>query len=232
MRILAVDSSATSASCGVFEDGKRLSEFTLNIGLTHSQTLMPMIDAALKTAFIDISSIDLFAVSNGPGSFTGVRIGVAAIKGIAMAQNKPCIGVSTLEAMAYNHQQDCVVCAVMDARRNQFYNALFSIKNNTVTRLCDDRAISAEDLSNELNELDSTIILVGDGAQLCYNLIGAQDKDNIILSNENTRYQCAYGVAMAALAHSDKDAVSHEQLVPVYLRPSQAERELSLKKNR
>lgn len=222
MKILAVDSSAKSCSAAVLEDNKVLGSFFINTSLTHSQTLVPMINDVLKNTCIDINDIDAFAVSSGPGSFTGVRIGVSAIKGIAMPLNKPCISVSTLEAMAYNLSEDCIAVCVMDARCNQVYNALFEIKDNTVKRLCDDRALSIDNLLIELKELDKKLILVGDGAELCYNSFG-KELNNIYLACENIRYQNAVGVAFAA---SNKPLISAEKLLPSYLRLPQAQREL------
>ena len=226
MKILAVDSSAKACSAAITDDNKILGSFFVNTALTHSRTLAPMIDAVLKNTDTDINSIDCFAVSAGPGSFTGVRIGVAAIKGMAMPLEKPCVAVSTLEAMAYNViDRDCIVCAVMDARRSQVYNALFDITCGEVTRLCDDRALSIEDLGRELKNYKSEIVIIGDGAELCfYSLKGISSK--VILAAENQRYQNAAGVALASY---NKKQISAAELMPTYLRLPQAERELKKK---
>ncbi len=226
MKILAVDSSAKACSAAITDDNRILGSFFINTSLTHSQTLVPMIDAVLKNTCTDINSIDCFAVSSGPGSFTGVRIGVSAIKGIAMPLNKPCVSVSTLEAMAYNViDRDCIVCAIMDARCSQVYNALFDITCGVVTRLCDDRALSIEALGTELNNFKSEVILLGDGAELCYNSL-KEISPNIILAAENQRYQNAAGVALASY---NKEQISAAELMPAYLRLPQAERELKKK---
>lgn len=236
MRILAVDSSAVSASCGIYDDKTVKSEFYMNIGLTHSQTLMPMVDAAIKYSSIDLDSVDYFAVSYGPGSFTGIRIGVAAVKGMAFAKNKKCIGISTLEAIAYNfcgYMDNVIICSSMDARRQQVYNALFELNNGKVNRITEDRAISIENLKNELAQYNKKIILAGDGAVLCYE--SCKDLYNVALSPTNLRYQRSYGVALAAyekLINDENIAIDSDKLVPVYLRPSQAERELKLKKDK
>ncbi len=223
MKILAVDSSAKACSAAVVEDNKVLGSFFINTALTHSQTLVPMIDAVLKNTSTDINSVDIFAVSSGPGSFTGVRIGVAAIKGIAMPLEKPCASVSTLEAMPYNLlSEDCVAACVMDARCNQVYNALFEVENGTIKRFCDDRALSIDELLSELKAIDKKIILVGDGAELCYNSY-KEVLDNICIAPENIRYQNAVGVAFAAF---NKEIVSSAELMPTYLRLPQAQREL------
>lgn len=220
--ILSVDSSAVTASVAL-TDGKKVikSEF-INAGLTHSETLLPMIKRVMGD--YKISDLDAIAVTAGPGSFTGVRIGVATVKGLAFNDNISCISVSTLEAIACNFlDEDCIVCSVMDARRMQFYNALFEIKNGKAVRLCDDRAISIDDLKNDLKKYEK-VIIAGDGARLCYDNLGI---DNIILAPEDKRYQCGQGVALAA---ENKEKISAAALMPVYLRLSQAERELKLKR--
>lgn len=223
MKILSVDSSAKACSAALCEDGKITGSFFINTALTHSQTLVPMIDAVLKNTNTPVESVDAFAVSAGPGSFTGVRIGVAAVKGMASALEKPCVSVSTLEAMAYNLLcEDCVAVCVMDARCSQVYNALFRIRDGAVERLCDDRALSIDSLAEELKSYTDRLILVGDGAQLCYNsfkeIIG-----NIELAPENIRFQNAVGVCFAA---ENKPLITAAELMPVYLRLPQAEREL------
>lgn len=223
MKILALDSSAKTGSVALVDDNKIIGSFFINTALTHSQTLVPMIDALLKNTNTAVNDIDVFAVSAGPGSFTGVRIGVAAIKGMAMALDKKCASVSTLEAMAYNYiQEDVIVASVMDARCQQVYNANFLIDNGKITRLCQDRAISIDNLEADLAEYDGKIVLVGDGAELCYN--NYKDKfENIYLAPEHIRYQNAFGVAYSAM---NKDVISAEELMPAYLRLPQAEREL------
>ncbi len=223
MKILAVDSSAKACSAALTEDNKVIGSFFINTTLTHSQTLVPMIDAVLKNTSTDIKSIDAFAVSAGPGSFTGVRIGVSAVKGMAMPLNKPCISVSTLEAMPYNLiSENCVAVCVMDARCNQVYNALFDIENGNVSRLCEDRALSIDELGGDLKKYNKKLVLVGDGARLCYNSY-KELFDNITLAPESQRFQNAVGVALSAFG---KEAVSCERLMPTYLRLPQAEREL------
>lgn len=227
MRVLAIDSSAVSAGAAVVEDGKILGRFFVNTGYTHSQTLLPMIENVLAVTGRTVADMDLIAVSNGPGSFTGVRIGVATAKGLAFKNKIPCAGISTLEAMAYNFlNENAIVYALMDARRMQVYNAVFRVCGGVVTRLCEDRAAAVEEIGNDLAQYkEERIIFVGDGAALCYNIL----KDacpGIVLAAENIRYQDAYGVAMAAL---QAKAVSAEDLTPSYLRLAQAQRELKLK---
>jgi len=227
MTILGIDSSAVSAGCAIVRDGRVLSEGFVNIGLTHSQTLMPLIDDALRRAGVTLEEIDRIAVSHGPGSFTGVRIGIATVKGLAFASDIPCAGVSTLAAIAHGAAcADGVLCAVMDARRDQFYNALFRCEDGVVTRLCDDRAISADDLAAELDALGERVWLCGDGAQICMDKLGGRCA-GVRMVPEAMRWQRGCGVAMAA---AEVQPVSAASLVPVYLRLPQAERELRARK--
>ena len=222
--ILSIDSSAVTASAAL-TDGNRVikSEF-ISAGLTHSETLMPMIKRVMQGN--DFASLDAIAITAGPGSFTGVRIGVASAKGLAFKNNIPCISVSTLEAIAYNFiGESCIVCAVMDARRMQFYNALFELKNGQCIRLCEDRAISIDDLREELRAFDR-VVIAGDGARLCFENLKLE---NAVLANEEKLYQNAVSVARAA---ENKKRIPASELLPVYLRQSQAERELSLKLNK
>ena len=220
--LLSLDSSAVTASVAL-TDGDRVikSEF-VNSGLTHSETLLPMVKRVMGD--YEFSSLDAVAITAGPGSFTGGRIGVATVKGIAFAGNIPCYGVSTLEAIAYNFvDENCVVCAVMDARRMQFYNAIFKVENGIVSRITPDRAISIDDLREELKQYDS-VIIAGDGAALCSQNIAL---DNCKIAADDKIYQNALSVAKCV---KNKKAIAPSALMPVYLRQSQAERELKLKR--
>lgn len=222
MLLLSVESSAVTASAALSENGKIIKSEFINNGLTHSETLLPLIESAAQG--YSFSDLDAVAVAAGPGSFTGVRIGVATVKGIAFAHDLPCISVSSLEAIAYAFtDENAVICAVMDARRNQFYNALFKSENGVITRLCEDRAVSAQELQDELKAL-GRVIVAGDGARLFYSGFGT---DNAELADDGRIFQNAAGVSAAA---QNKKLISSFDLVPVYLRPSQAERELKLKK--
>ncbi len=228
MKILAVDTSATAASVCLAIEDKILGEFYTNTALTHSQTLVPMAEQVLKTTRTDMDEIDYFAVNAGPGSFTGVRIGVAAVKGMAFKNNTPCVSVSTLESMAYNMLgNDCVVCAVMDARCSQVYNALFKISGDSIERLCEDRALALSDLKLELEKITDKIILVGDGAELCAKFL-ENSLSNVFLAPINNRVQTAASTAMAAFKNISVDKImSPAELMPTYLRLSQAQRELN-----
>ena len=226
MRILAFETSAKAGSVALLQDNCLLAESYQNTGLTHSQTLMTMTQDLLKSCGCTPQDVDAVAVAAGPGSFTGVRIGVAAAKGFAWGAQLPCYGVSTLEAMARQLSVwQGYVLPVMDARRNQVYNALFSAEEGKLTRECADRAISLEDLEKEIKNLKKPIFLVGDGSILCYNTLKAA-VSNLVLPGEHRMHQRAAGVALVAMdkiaAGEPGDAAA---LAPNYLRLSQAERE-------
>ena len=231
MKILSVECSATPASCAIIDDGKIVASSFINTKLTHSQTLMQMIINTLDNSATKLCDIDKIAVAVGPGSFTGLRIGISAVKGLAAPSNTPCIPVSTLDGMAEMFSgQDCVVCAVMDARCNQFYNALFEIKDGEITRLCDDRALLGDELKTEIAKIstDKKIIICGDGANLFYKSV--LDMPNVTLAPEFSKYQSAVGIGLFAYKNNDTaNAVSPEELLPLYLRLPQAERELKAK---
>ncbi len=233
MKILSVEASASPASVAITENGKVLSSSYININLTHSQTLMNMVDGALKNVRLTIDGIDAFAVSAGPGSFTGLRIALSLIKGLAEPFNKPCVGVSTLEAMAYNHKSfDGIVCCLMDARCNQVYNAIFSVKSGEIKRLVPDRAVLCEEVISDLKGFAKTekVLLCGDGADLLFSRL--DDKENITAACEPLKYQNAAGVGFLAEKDFEDKAVSPDKLTPVYLRLPQAERELKAKKEK
>ena len=222
MLILAFESSARAASAALVKDGKLLSQYSQCSGLTHSRTLLPMGEDMLKNAELTYRDVDLLAVAHGPGSFTGIRIGVSMVKGLAWALEKPCTGVSTLEAMAWHGlAAGGLICPVMDARRGQVYHALFRIKDGRPVRLTEDRPIALEELASELETLWESAFLVGDGAEMSAAFLQGRGLA-CRLAPENLRMQSAWGVAMAAL---DKEPGTAESLMPVYLRLSQAERE-------
>ncbi len=222
MLILAFESSARPASVALVRDGKLLAQSLQVSALTHSRTLLPMCEDLLKNTGVTLAEIDAIAVAQGPGSFTGIRIGVSTVKGLCWGAEKPCIGVSTLEAMAWHGlSAGGLVCPVMDARRAQVYNALFRIGDGLPVRLCPDRAISLEDLAGELRGLGESVFLVGDGAAVTKAFLDAQGLP-CRLAPDDLVWQDAWGVAMAA---QGKTPVSGAELLPVYLRLSQAERE-------
>ena len=226
MLILAFETSAKAGSVALLEDGKLLAESYQNTGLTHSQTLMVMAEDMLKAAGKTVSDVTAVAVAEGPGSFTGVRIGVAAAKGFAWGAELPCCGVSTLEAMAEALGiWEGYVCPCMDARRNQVYNALFYVNRGVIQRVRPDRAIALSDLAEELKTLDKPIFLVGDGSTLCHNTLSAS-VPNLVLPPEHRMHQRAAGVALAAQKKiAAGESCDGNALTPNYLRLSQAERE-------
>ncbi len=225
MLILALDSTAVAASVALCDGEKLLANYTINLGNTHSETLLPMVEAIMKAARVNASDIDLFAASAGPGSFTGVRIGAATAKGLAFGKDKPCIGVSTLEALAYNLIGfEGLACPVMNARRSQVYTALFEVSGGKpLTRLTPDRAISIAELEDELLTKDRPVYLSGDGYAITregFSRFTAKETPKILIP------QNAYSVAMCALTQYEAGVRTTDiELSPVYLRLSQAERE-------
>ncbi len=231
MKILALDTSAKSASAAVVENGEILAESAVNTGLTHSQTLMPMLCGMLDAARLRLADAGLIAVSRGPGSFTGIRIGIGAAKGLAQGLSIPCLGVSTLEGLAFLYQGLAgLVCPVMDARCGQVYTALFSAENGGIARLREDEALSIETLCEILAACDAPVTLVGDGACLAFRAL--RDRvPGLLLAPPQLRLQraaCAGLAAEAALA-SGVQPVKPGELLPSYLRLPQAERELNRK---
>ena len=226
MLILALETSAKAASVALLEGDKLLSESYQNTGMTHSQTLMVMAEDMLKQCGKTAKDVDAVAVAEGPGSFTGVRIGVAAAKGFAWGREIPCYGVSTLEAMAQSLGiYDGYICPVMDARRSQVYNALFESDRGEITRIREDRAISQDDLAEDVKKLEKPVFLVGDGSILCYNTL-LERVPSLVLPPEHRMHQRAVGVGIIA-ARQIRAGISGDAaaLTPNYLRLSQAERE-------
>ena len=222
MLVLALESSAKAASVALMQDDTLICQYSQCSGLTHSRTLLPMVEDMLKNTDTLIADVDLIAVAHGPGSFTGIRIGVSTVKGLAWASDKKCVGVSTLAAMAWHGvSAGGLICPVMDARRSQVYNALFEIKDGCPERLCADRAIALSELAAELKAMNREVFLVGDGAALSYEYL---DNEGIAcrVAPQNLLYQSAWGVGMEALRSKPGTA---DDLLPVYLRLSQAERE-------
>ncbi len=227
--LLAVESSAGPASCALLRVEKErqtlLSSASVNTRLTHSQTLMPMVDDMLRNAGLSLSDVNALAVAVGPGSFTGVRIGVAAVKGLAFPENLPCVPVSTLEGMAYRFAglpMTCDIVTAMDARCRQVYTALFSLENGVLTRETPDEAITLDELASRLAARQRPVLVVGDGAVLCCAELSGLQMAPTGLCDQN-----AVGVARAAVPLlASGGAVSGDTLLPIYLRLPQAEREL------
>lgn len=224
MKVLALDCTAKSASAAICENGRIIAQSFVNSARKHSETLMPMIEQLFKMADCNIDDIDLFACNAGPGSFTGVRIGVAQIKGLAFGRNKPCIPVSTLEALAYNMKGfSGIICPVMDARRDQYYNALFESDGKNIVRLCSDRVIAYDALQKELDVINKNIYIVGDGYDAARQQLSLSNlkETPALLINQNA-WSTAY---CAEKMYSEKGGkYSDIELKPIYLRASQAER--------
>ena len=232
MKILAIDTSALVATAALCDDEKLIAVYSQKAGMTHSQTMLPIIKNIMDNTETNIDDVDLIAVSEGPGSFTGIRIGIATVKGLAFGKNKICIGVSTLEAMARTIADFCtdaIICPVMDARRNQLYNAVFEMRGGKLLRLTEDRMIEAPVLAKELDAMDRPVYFVGDGYDIMAKMKLSYQRETPVAC----RWQNGYGVAMAALAlynnTEDKSVFTDRMLRPEYLRLPQAERELKEK---
>lgn len=226
MKILALETSAKSVSVAVTEDGVPLASSYQNTGLTHSRTLMPLLDAMLTSSGLELQDMDALAVAAGPGSFTGLRIGVSAAKGLAWAKELPCCGVSTLAAMARTAADfQGLIIGAMDARRQQIYHALFRGENGRVLRVTQDCAISLEELASLLRDMPEEKLVVGDGAALCADYLSTAGI-SCRMADEHHRMQSAVGVALCAEEMAARgETVTAQQLEPMYLRLSQAERE-------
>ncbi len=224
MKILSLDSSALVASVALCEDENLLAEYTLNNKNTHSQALLPMIEEMLRALSLEVSDIDVLAASAGPGSFTGVRIGAATLKGLAFALGKDCVEVSSLEALAFNLSgNNGLVCPVMNARRSQVYTALFRCENGQMTRLLPDSAMSISELDELLSSYEEGVYFCGDGYDIT---VEALKKTKALYVAPRQRLQSAYSVAaVAAIQKNQGCTVSDESFRVNYLRPSQAERE-------
>ena len=224
MLILGLETSAKACSAALCRDGALVAQSLSRTGLTHSRTLLPMIEDMLRNTETAKEDIDAVAVAQGPGSFTGIRIGISTAKGLCWGLDRPAVGVSTLEAMAQSARfvsEDTIICPAMDARRLQLYNALFSVRDGKVTRLSEDRALSADALAEELAAMGKSVWVLGDGWEICDKALTARGAAHTV-APEELRWQTAFGVCLAALG---KTPVGAEDLLPVYLRLSQAERE-------
>ena len=229
MNILSVDSSSKTASVAINKDGETLIEIFLNTGLVHSKTLVPVIEDTIKYSGIRIEDIDLFAVSSGPGSFTGIRIGMSVIKGMMFALDKPCIPVSSLEILAFNAVNICdgIICPCLDFRRGSLYNCLFKSDGENLIRLTEDRNISAHNLLEELRSYSQKIYFIGDNEQLCYNswVNGLLLGDFCILKDPFCSIKASNLGILAYKKYSSDKGVALDDVYPTYLNLSQAERQ-------
>lgn len=225
MKILALETAAKAVSAAITEDGKVLASAYQDTGLTHSRTLMPLVELLLKNTGMTPADLGAVAVSAGPGSFTGVRIGVSAAKGLAWAADRPCVAVSTLAALARNVSflDGLIVCA-MDARRQQVYNALFEAKDGTLTRLTEDRAVALSDLAEELRSDPRPKTVLGDGGRMTYDFLTAAGIPCRLAPAHLVKENAASVALEAEELAKNGGLVSAQELAPVYLRPPQAER--------
>jgi tRNA threonylcarbamoyladenosine biosynthesis protein TsaB len=227
MKILALDSSGMVATVALVTEEILLAEYTVNYKKTHSQTLLPMIDEIVKMIELDLSSVDGIAVSAGPGSFTGLRIGSATAKGLGLALNKPLIAVPTLDGLAYNlYGTDKLICPMMDAKRNQVYTGLYEFKGEEFGVISEQKAVPVEDIVEEINRLGREVIYLGDAVPVYRELLEANTTVNYSFAPVHINRQRAGAVGALGLKYylqnKLESAAEHE---PVYLRLSQAERE-------
>lgn len=224
MNIVAIDTSGPTASCAVMRDGEIIHSVFLNQGLTHSETIMPTLDEAMTSAQIDCSQVDAFVAVAGPGSFTGVRIGVCAVKGLAHAHNTPCASVDALEALAMNVTGfDGIACPILDARRGQVYCAAFDVRGELPVRVLPDQALELNEYLAQLPE-DRRLIFVGDGLRVHADAITNVLGDRAVIAAANLRNLRADAACVLAMAHQDQ-WMEARKLVPIYQRAPQAERE-------
>ena len=224
MKVLGIDTSAVVCTAALIEDEKILAARTVSDGLTHSETLLPLVKEIMEEQNTRLSDLDCIAISHGPGSFTGLRIGISSVKGLAVSANIPCIGVSTLEALAQNGKsyEGFVICAVMDARRGEFYNALFSVRDSVLVRICEDRAIHGAVIAEELTSYEKVLIL-GDGAG---KFVQQNPQYADSLAPVDICFQSGASVAKLALSLLNQGkTISCQEISPRYLRLPQAERE-------
>ena len=228
MLIFGLESSAVSAGAAIIKDGKLIAETYLNLGLTHSETLMTLIDSCLKNAGLNIGDIDAFAVAQGPGSFTGIRIGISAVKGLVFGSEKPVYGISTLEALACGALlEEHLICPVMDARCNQVYTAAFTYRNGALCRELEDSALKLDAFYEYIKQQNKKVLLLGDGALLTERYLLEKEDIRFTVFPEIFRYQHAAGVAIAAWMRYNNGETGQNGalLLPSYLRLPQAERE-------
>lgn len=227
MKIFAIDTCCMAATSAIVEGNRLIAQTVINHKKTHSQKMMPQIESMFKLSELDIKDIDVFSAATGPGSFTGVRIGVATVKAMAQALNKPCIGVSTLMALAnqVNHFSG-IICPILDARREQVYNALFKRGEEIPIRLCEDRAIPIEELFEELERVDDEVIFLGDGYFVYKDIISERLGKRAVFPQGFLNMNLAGSVAaVAEYEYSKGNCTSYSELVPSYVRLSQAEQD-------
>ena len=233
MKILAVDSSGLVASVAIVEDDTLVAEYTINYKKTHSQTLLPMLDEIVKMTETDLQSVDAIAVAKGPGSFTGLRIGAATVKGLALTLDKPVIGIPTVEGLAMNlYGADALICPLMDARRNQVYTGIYQFCDGELTVLEDQMAVGIDQIIQMLNERNQSVIFLGDGVSVYREIIEEKLMVPFSFAPAHQNNQRAGAVGVRAMSYYKQDKTeSADDFVPEYLRLSQAERERLKREN-
>ena len=227
MKILAFDSSGLPASVAVLDGDIISCEYTVNDKRTHSQTLLPMLDEVVKTLGLHLNTVDAIAVAAGPGSFTGLRIGSATVKGLALALDKPVVPVPTLDALAYNLcGTEGIVCPIMDARRNQVYTGIYSFDGDRLCRIREQDAMDITELVGILDGYGSRVCFLGDGVPVYDKTIDSIMKSPHYYAPAHLSRQRAGAVAaLGAVLFSEGVVETADAHVPKYLRVSQAERE-------
>ncbi len=230
MRVLAIDTSTAMAGIAVSDKNGLLAEYLLRDMKTHSQKLVPMLNEVLKSLRMTAADIDVFAAVTGPGSFTGLRIGVTTIKSLAYAVQKPTVGIPSLDALAnvVAAEEDTIMCPMMDARNNQVYTALYKTQNGLMVNLTGYMGVHVSELVRQIEEQygDSRILFTGDGVTLHKDFLKIELKDRCIFAPDFMLQQMAASAAQLALSKALRgETVSSMELTPYYLRPSQAERE-------
>ena len=227
MLVFGIDTCCMAATAALVNDDIMVAQTVINQNKTHSQIMMPQIEQMFKAAEVNPKDVDAFAAAVGPGSFTGVRIGVASVKAMAQAANKPCVAVSTLEALAFSSKFfDGIVSPILDARRNQVYNALFQGGKDGLVRLCDDRALALDELLAQLKQMDKNVIFMGDGTLVFKEQIKAELGEKAFFAPKISNLNLAGAVAEIGFEKFQQgESVSYGKLVPSYIRLSQAERE-------
>lgn len=226
MKILSIDTSSNICAVAVLEDTKLLKEISQNNGLTHSQMLMPMMKNILEDLNLKLENIDLIVCDKGPGSFTGIRIGVATAKGFSDSLNIQSLGISSLETLAYNVQEDGIICPLIDAKNNNVYYGLFEKSQNNYISVSPLSFENISDVLNNLAKLNKPITFVGDGAQIYKSTILKNISYNNFVGNNNIS---AYNLGLAGFSHFKNG--QKEVLLPLYLRKPQAERTLEVSSN-
>ncbi|MBC8590042.1 tRNA (adenosine(37)-N6)-threonylcarbamoyltransferase complex dimerization subunit type 1 TsaB [Wansuia hejianensis] len=226
MKVLGLDTSTMMATCSVIDDNRLLGEYSLNQDMTHSEKLVPMIKEVLESLKLEVKDIDLYGVALGPGSFTGLRIGAATMKAFAHLFNKPIVGISTLEALAYNLPYNDIVVPMIDARRNRVYTGIYTWENGKIKEIMGPDVLEIEDILTRLKEYDKSIVN-GDGALLHRDTIKAILKDKVQFATIGHNMCRATSICeLAKIKHEAGQSDDLFTLAPDYLRPSQAERQL------